>query len=94
MTDTYDVDHTDRLAINRVRSAAKRGDTRAQATLEAIEQQAHADRWRADEQRRADLAEQRANRKRYSSVASVMADRRKEREAKEERTRKALTDES
>lgn len=79
------IDHTDRMAVNRLRSAARRGDTRAKATLEQVEQQKHTDAWQAAEQRRADLAAERANRERYSSVSSVMEDRRKAREQKQQR---------
>lgn len=74
-----DIDPTDRLAVNRLRSAAKRGDARAEATLRQIEQQKHTAAWQEAEQRRADLAAQRASRKRYTSVASMMDELRRRR---------------
>lgn len=79
------IDHTDRLAVGRLRSAAKRGDRRADATLQHIDQQKHTDAWQAAEQRRADQQAERANRKRPGSVAAVMEERRKARDEKEAR---------
>ena len=90
MPDIYTVDHNDRMAVNRLRAAARRGDERAKATLEWVEQQKHTDRWDAAEQHRADLAAERANRHRPGSIASTMDALRKARDEKAERTRKAL----
>lgn len=79
------IDYTDRLAVNRLRSAAKRGDARAQVTLQDIEQQKHTDAWQAAEQRRADQQAERASRKRPNSVAAVVEERRKARDQKDQK---------
>lgn len=88
--DVYDVDGNDRMALNRLRSAATRGDTRAKATLAHLEQQQHADKWAAAEKARADRAAEIASRTRPSDVATVMTKLRKERDEKAARTKATL----
>ncbi|MBA8794925.1 translation initiation factor 2B subunit (eIF-2B alpha/beta/delta family) [Friedmanniella endophytica] len=73
------------LERNRLRSAAKRGDKRAELTLEVLDQAAHEARWAATEHLRAKAAADRADREKHRprSVSAVMQERRREREAAE-----------